>query len=316
MRIFITGGAGFIGSHLAEHHLKKGDEVWILDNLSTGLEANITPFLNIPTFKFSKGCLSTWNKLDEAVAWADRVYHMAAKVGQFVVIQNSLSVLEENIRNCMHLLNTISRVNPACHVLIASSSEVYGSRGETSFTEDSLVSFPSGEFLQTNYSLSKFANEMTVLSYCKEKGLHGIIARLFNTIGSRQRGRYGMVVPRFLQQALKNAPLTVYGSGRQTRSFCNVYDTVQILDTLMKIEQSRGHIFNVGNDEEISIKDLAEKIKKHVGSQSELVFIPYEEAYGIAFKDTLRRRPDLTKLRQWIPQLSFKSLDETLQEML
>jgi len=316
MKILITGGAGFIGSHLASHHLGKKDEVWVVDNLSTGRMGNLASVKDNPLFRFTKADLNMWDELDTAITWAEGVYHLAAIVGQRVVIYHPVSVLTENIRGCEKILKSITEYNKACRLVIASSSEVYGQEGTSSFREDAEIHFPSGKCVQVNYPLSKFVNETTVLSYTSEKGLDCVIARLFNTTGPNQTGRYGMVVPRFIDQALSNQPLTVFGDGNQTRSFCDIRDTIEMLDTLMHHPKAKGEIFNVGNDYEISILELASLVKKHANSTSEIVHISYEEAYGVAFQDTVRRCPDLTKVRKYFSFEPRWALENTIDDML
>lgn len=314
MKILITGGAGFIGSHLAAHHLHKKDKVWVVDNLSTGRIEHLDAVHNHPYLRFSQADLNSWHDLDDAVAWADGIYHMAAIVGQKVVLSRPLAVLTENIKSCERLIKSLIRRNKTCPLLIASSSEVYGTKA-SSFREDADLSFPSGKFNQVNYGLSKYVNETMALSYIHEQGLNCVIARLFNTIGPNQERRYGMVMPRFIEQALMNDPLTVFGEGNQTRSFCDIRDTLSLLDTLMHSPQTKGEIFNVGNDHEISILDLAKLIKKRLNSSSEIVHIPYEKAYGMPYQDTLRRCPDLTKVRKLFSFEPKYSLEDTIDEM-
>lgn len=316
MKVLVTGGAGFIGSHLVKEHLKKGDEIWVVDNLSTGRIENLDEITHHPLFRFSRADLRVWQDLQEAIEWADWVYHMAAIVGQKVVIAHPVSVITENIQGCERVLEAIGEKNGSCKLLIASSSEVYGYEGTSSFREDALIGFPSRECIQVNYPLSKLVNEAMCLSYFSEKGLDVVIARLFNTTGPNQTGRYGMVVPRFVDQALKNQPITVYGDGKQTRSFCDIRDTVCLLQTLMSSPNTRGEIYNVGNDREISILALALLIKKITDSNSKVVHVSYEEAYQIAFRDTQRRCPDLEKVKKEFSFLPKWSLEETIEEIV
>lgn len=316
MKLLITGGAGFIGSHLALHHLEKQDSVWVLDNLSTGRIENLSSVLNHPNFRFSNENLSTWDELQRAVEWADGIYHMAAIVGQEVVINHPVSVITENINGCERLLKTMVSSHASCRLLIASSSEVYGTDGTSSFKEDAPIQFPSGKCVQVNYPLSKYVNETMTLSYVHEKGLNGVIARLFNTTGPNQTGRYGMVVPRFMKQSLENKAITVYGSGKQSRSFCDIRDTCTLLNTLMVNQKAQGEIFNVGNDQEISILELAQLVKKQTHSSSDIVYIPYEEAYGMPFQDTVRRCPDLTKVRNHFDFAPKWNLENTIDHMI
>jgi UDP-glucose 4-epimerase len=316
MRILITGGAGFIGSHLAGYHLEKKDAVWVVDNLSTGRKSNLASFQDHVNFRFTEADLLTWDHLEEAAAWADGVYHLAAIVGQKIVIAHPVSVISDNILGCERLLKALSKIKKKCRLLIASSSEVYGADGKSSFREDSELYFPSGKWIQVNYSLSKYVNESMALSYIQEFKLDCVIARLFNTTGPHQTGRYGMVVPRFVDQALNNESITVFGNGKQTRSFCDIRDTVSLLNSLMTQEHASGQIFNVGNDREITILELAQLVKKRTRSVSEIMFVPYREAYGMEFEDTLRRCPDLTKVRQFFGFEPKWSLESTIDEIV
>jgi UDP-glucose 4-epimerase len=316
MRILVTGGAGFIGSHLVEYHLNKEDEVWAIDNLSTGSKENIHPFTAFSTFRFENADLMRWEKLPEAIKWADSCYHMAAIVGQMKVIEHPVSVISENIKTCERILETAAHHNPSCKILVASSSEVYGKSGKSSFKENAQIDFSSGEYVQGNYPASKFVNELMALSYAKELNLSCVIVRLFNTIGPRQTGRYGMVVPRFVAQAIRQQPITIYGDGTQTRSFCSVHDVVRMLELLLNLPAAKGEIINVGDDKEITITQLAEKVKLVANSTSKLVYIPYLEAYGMDFQETLRRRPDLSKLRSLITYECTWPLEKILKEMI
>jgi UDP-glucose 4-epimerase len=314
MRILITGGAGFIGSHLAKYHIEKNDSVWAIDNLSTGRKENILPLLNHPAFIFSEANLLDWNRLEEAVAWAEGIYHMAAIVGQKIVITKPATVLSENIAGFELLLQMIIFLKKENQrIVLASSSEVYGMEGTSSFREDAQISFPSEECVQISYALSKFVNEVTAISYIQQKNLNCVIARLFNTSGPNQTGRYGMVIPRFIDQALANQPITVYGTGNQSRSFCDVRDTVSLLEQLLKNERAKGEIFNVGNDREISILDLALLIKNLTKSNSKIAHISYSDAYGIDYKDTVRRCPNLEKTRAFFHFNPKWSLETTIQ---
>lgn len=315
MRILITGGAGFIGSHLAAYHLQKGDAVWIVDNLSTGRRENIEPLLSHPDFRFDSQDLFSWPSLSEAALWAEAIYHLAAIVGQEVVIRHPVSVLASNILGCERVLKTVSAHNPSCKVLIASSSEVYGSSGDSTFREDAPLMFPSGGYTHVNYPLSKLVDETLALSYAAEEGLSCVIARLFNTTGPNQTGRYGMVVPRFISQALKGMPIQVFGDGNQTRSFCDIRDMMTQLELLIHDKEATSEIFNVGNDREISINDLAKLVKERCQSQSSIVHVSYEQAYGMPFQDVVRRRPDLTKIRTCYGFKPKWTLEQTIDWM-
>lgn len=313
--ILITGGAGFIGSHIAEHHLNKGDHVWIVDNLSTGRKENVHPNQT----RFSHADIRNWNELDEAVEWAHKIYHMAAIVGQRLVLSHPIDTLNNNNDGCEMLLQAISQFNLNCRIVIASSSSVYYHTNpdkDGSYHEEALLSFASGELLQETYPLSKLMNEMLLLSYVYEKGIHGVVARIFNTIGVNQRALYGMVVPNFVRQALQNQPITVFGSGKQSRSFSNALDTAEALDLLLSTPKSKGAIVNVGNDHEYTILQLAEIVKERTGSSSEIVFIPYEEAYGVEFIDVERRKPHLEKLKELTGFTPKWSLEETIDQII
>lgn len=310
MKLLITGGAGFIGSHLAKYHIAKGDSVWIVDNLSTGSRSNLPP-----QARFDETNLLTFEKLPEAIAWADAIYHMAAIVGQKVVLKTPTKVLFENSEGCRRVLETVSTVNPKARVLIASSSEVYNYTPQATFRETDALIFPSGKCHQVTYPLSKFVDETTALSYFYERNTHAVIARLFNTTGPFQAGRYGMVVPTLIRQAQEGVPLTIYGDGRQTRSFCSIHDMVRFLEALLMHPKSSGEIYNVGNNEEISILSLAEKILTLSHSSSTITFIPYEKAYGMPFTDIPRRCPDLTKFNSLGLKHQY-SLDDVLLEMI
>lgn len=295
-RIFITGGCGFIGSHLAAFHLNKGDEVLILDDLSSGSLDNLKEYNNNSLLRIEKNNILHWSEIKNAVKWADCIYHLAAIVGVFKVLAEPVNVIQTNIGGCERLLHAMAETRSKARVLLASSSSVYGSNKVLGLSEtDNLIVTMQGYSLST-YTISKISQEAISLAYYRAHGLAITLLRLFNVIGPRQVGRYGMVVPRFVEQACNHEPLTVFGDGSQTRSFCDVRDAVRAMDLLVQTEDAIGEIFNVGNNHEISIKDLAQLIKERTGSKSRLQFIPYEDVYGSDFKDITQRRPDLRKL--------------------
>ena len=321
MHVLVTGGAGFIGSHLVEYHLGRGDKVQVVDDLSTGVLGNVKPFLDNPGFRFEEADMLVWPGLEKAVAWADRVYHMAAVVGMKRVLAEPTKVLAINIAGCERLLRAVRSGGWNPVVVLASTSEVYGAgdhqvNRHDHFEEEADLIFHSGVLSRQNYALSKLADEALGLSYAKKFGLRVVIARLFNTIGPRQTGRYGMVVPRFVEQAVSGAPLTVFGDGLQTRSFCDVRDTVRALDLLADSSAGHNEIVNVGHDREISILHLAELVRESAKSQSPVQMIPYDEAYGEPFEDCRQRRAELKKLRRLTGFEHKWCLEDTLGELV
>jgi UDP-glucose 4-epimerase len=295
MHVLVTGGAGFIGSHIVEHHLAKGDNVYVVDDLSTGSQQNVDDFIKHPNFRFVNADILTWSELEKTVAWADRIYHMAALVGVYRVLAEPVRVLAINIAGCERLLRCAAASSWRPHIIIASTSEVYGPGNHPELNEELPLIVHSGAKNRWNYAISKIADESFGLAYARKEGLKVTLARFFNTIGPRQTGRYGMVVPRFINQALTQEPITVYGSGEQTRSFCDVRDTIVALDLLASNPVSVGEIVNVGNNYEISIKNLAELVCKLACSSSKIQLIPYKQAYGEEYDDIMHRKPDLTK---------------------
>ncbi|MDI9819354.1 MULTISPECIES: NAD(P)-dependent oxidoreductase [unclassified Legionella] len=315
MRILVTGAAGFIGSHLVQYHLKKGDTVCGIDDMSSGVESNIQPFLPDPEFHFIQDDIITWPEIEKFAAWADRIYHMAAIVGVYKVIDEPERVLAVNIAGCERLLRAVRKANWKAQLLLASSAEVYGPSNKLPLAEDDNIILETAAKNRWNYAISKLANEAMGLSYHQKFNIPIVMARLFNTIGPRQTGRYGMVVPNFVKQAMSNLPITVFGTGNQTRSFCDVRDTVVMLDLLMNTNSSFGEIINVGNDREITINQLANVVKQTVNPDAVIDHIPYLEAYGENYVDIQRRRPQLKKLfsliefqHQWSLEATIKSL--------
>ena len=312
--ILVTGGAGFIGSHLAEKLLNQGEEVFVVDDLSTGSLDNIKHLKDNKSFHFTEGSVLDESLMAELISQADEIYHLAAAVGVKTVIEKPLDSLLNNLRGAEIVFEAAtSKLIP---VLFASTSEVYGKNENIPFQEDSDRVYGSAYNTRWGYGMSKGVDEFLALAYFREKKLPVTIVRLFNVIGPRQSEAYGMVVPRFIKQALTGEPLTVYGDGHQTRCFANVKDVVQGLVDLTKNKEAFGQIFNLGSDEEIAIKELAQKVKALTGSKSEIVFVPYSEVYGPGFEDMLYRKPDLSKIKQAIDYQPKLSLEETLKQII
>jgi UDP-glucose 4-epimerase len=329
LHVLVTGGAGFIGSNLVEFHLGKGDKVHVVDDLSTGSLGNIEAFQSHPRFRFTQADILVWDDLYKSVAWADRIYHMAAVVGVHKVLAEPIHCLATNIAGCERVLRAASANGWKPQIVLPSTAEVYGEATAgggaqlslaadfSGYREDAELVVGSTAIKRWNYPISKITNEALGLSYGQAFGMEVLIARLFNSIGPRQTGRYGMVLPRFVKQAVAGEPITVYGDGLQTRSFCDVRDTVALLDALASHPGSAGEIINVGNNREISIRALAELVKGLAHSASPIVFVPYNVAYGEGNVETYRRKPDLTKLfahttyrHQWTLEASVRDLIE------
>ena len=317
MRVLITGGAGFIGSHLAEFHLERGDEVHCVDDLSTGTLENIAPFRDRQEFRFDRADILTWDGLTEALVRADRVYHMAAVVGMFRVLTEPESVLSTNVAGTERVLRCAAEAGSRPRVLVASSSEVYGPVGTHRLDEtDALLVHCDTAKTQWNYALSKLAGEALGITYSGSFDLPVTIVRLFNTTGPRQSGRYGMVVPRFVHQAALGEPLTVFGDGLQTRSFCHVGDTVRALHLLCESDAAEGEIVNVGNDRAITVLDLANLVRSMAGSSSPVVFVPDSEAYYHGFVGIRHRKPALDKLKRLVGFEPEHTLEDTITDLL
>ncbi len=296
MRVLITGGAGFIGSHLTNHHLRLGHSVHVVDDLSTGRTENLDAFVNNPQFQFTKADILTWEDINPAVANSDRIYHMAAVVGVRRTLEDPVQVVKINISGTERVLRAVNKADNNPEIIIASSSESYGFNANERFKETDNINLPGTDRLRWCYAITKLTDEFLAFAYFKKYDMRVVVVRLFNTIGPRQIGNYGMVVPNFIKQAVTNEPITVFSDGTQTRSFCDVRDTIVALDLLAGNSAAWGEVVNVGDDQEISVKDLAEMIRERAGSKSHLVFIPYKEAYGEDFTDIRRRRPCLEKL--------------------
>ncbi|OGZ24194.1 MAG: nucleoside-diphosphate sugar epimerase [Candidatus Nealsonbacteria bacterium RIFCSPLOWO2_01_FULL_43_32] len=313
--VLVTGGAGFIGSHLAEKLLEKGEEVFVIDDLSTGSLENIKHLQDNQNFHFTKGSVLDEKLVSETISKIDEIYHLAAAVGVKTVMEKPLDSLLNNLLGAEIIFKIAVRQRTP--VLLASTSEVYGKNGNIPFQEDSDRIYGSAYHARWGYGMSKGVDEFLALAYFKEKNLPVIIARLFNVVGPRQSGSYGMVVPRFIKQALNNEPVEVYGDGEQTRAFGYVGSVVNALIELVgNQEKSYGQIFNVGSDEKISIKDLAQKIIDLTKSRSKIKFIPYTQVYGENFEDMRDRQPDLSKIKKAInyqPIPLIESLQKTIE---
>jgi UDP-glucose 4-epimerase len=296
LRHLITGGAGFIGSHLAEALLSRGDEVFVLDDLSTGSVENIRHLKTQACFHYFFDSITNKHLLAELVDEADVVFHLAAAVGVRLIVESPVRTLETNVYGTQLVLNAASKKKKL--VFTASTSEVYGKSERVPFREDAdLVLGPTTKG-RWSYAASKAVDEFLALSYWREKKQPVIVARFFNTVGPRQTGRYGMVLPNFVRQALEGAPIAVFGSGEQSRCFCDVRDTVNAILRLMDNDRAVGEVVNIGTDEEITINGLAERVKRRTRSQSPVVHIPYDQAYEPGFEDMARRVPSLEKLER------------------
>ena len=316
MNILITGGAGFIGSHLVEFHLQQGDDVCVVGNLSTGSEANIAPFRGNPHFTFEKDNLLTWSHLGERTVWAHRIYHLAAMVGMYHLLANPVQTLTTNILDCERLLRVMDERGSKARLLQASSSEIYGPSDKTSLSEGDLLLFKASTRGKWGYAASKYIDELFALTYAREKGIKATAIRLFNTIGPRQNAHYGMVVPRFVGQAVRNEPITVYGDGEQTRSFCDVRDVVVCFNAIANQPDLIGDVVNLGQDQPISMNQLAVMVKRLAHSDSVIQHVTYEEAYGPEYEDIMQRRPDLTKLHKMVSCSYQWDLERTLRDLI
>lgn len=314
MKIVITGGAGFIGSHLAEVLLRRGHEIRVLDDLSTGQRSNIAHLESNARFHLTVGTVLDEAALTTLVRGCDLVYHLAAAVGVKYVIDNPLLALQTNIRGTENVLVAANREK--CKVFVASTSEIYGKHDTGLLKEDDDRILGPTTIARWGYSDSKAVDEFLALAYFREKKLPVVIARLFNTVGPRQTGRYGMVIPRFIKQALLDHDLTVFGTGKQRRSFTWVGDVVKAMIGLMEHPKAVGEIVNIGNGHETTIEGLARRVKRMTGSHSRIVYIPYERAYEQGFEDMKRRQPDTTKLRKLLGFRPTVGLEEILERTI
>jgi len=314
LRILITGGAGFIGCHLAEHLLSLGDEVWAVDDLSTGAIENIEHLRANPKYHYQTGSIMDAAALAELVDRCDVVFHLAAAVGVRLIVESPVRTIETNIRGTEIVLDLANKKKKL--VVIFSTSEVYGKSAKVPFCEDDDLVMGATVKGRWSYACSKAIDEFLALAYWKEKKLPVIVVRLFNTVGPRQTGRYGMVLPNFVRQALAGEPITVYGTGQQSRCFGYVGDVVEALGKLIRTPQAVGEVFNLGSNQEVSIEALARRVKELTGSASEIRYIPYEQAYEEGFEDMLRRVPSLEKIARFIGYRPKTTLDQIIEKVV
>jgi len=314
VRYLITGGAGFMGSHLADALLRRGDSVTVIDDLSTGSIANIAHLKKNPRFSYVIDTIMNVPLLAELVDGADQVFHLAAAVGVRLIVESPVRTIETNVKTTELVLAAACKKRKK--VFVASTSEVYGKSVDVPFREDGDLVLGATTRGRWSYACSKAIDEFLAIAYWRERRCPTLVARFFNTVGPRQTGRYGMVVPRFVKQALANEPLTVHGDGQQTRCFTHVSDAVRAAIGLMDSDKTVGEVFNVGNEEEITILELATRIRQLAESDSEIVLVPYEEAYGENFEDMPRRVPSLVKIRKVIGYEPRMGLEETLQSVI
>lgn len=298
LRVLITGGAGFIGSHLSDACLQRGDEVFVIDDLSTGSIDNIRHLKDHPRFHYTIDNVQNLQATAELVDQCDVIFHLAAAVGVKLIVESPVRTIETNV-HCTEVILSLANKKKK-KVLIASTSEVYGLSAEVPFREDGNLVMGATTKGRWSYACSKAIDEFLALAYWREKKLPTVVVRLFNTVGPRQTGQYGMVIPTFVKQALAGRPITVYGNGKQSRCFCYVGDVVGALMKLMDDPKAVGEVFNVGSNVEMSITGLAEKVKELANSDSEIVLVPYDEAYEEGFEDMPRRVPDISKVSKQI----------------
>lgn len=309
MKALITGGCGFIGSHLAEALLARGDAVTVVDDLSTGRFENIAHLVGRPGFQFAIETILNETVMDRLVSECDIIYHLAAAVGVELIVKDLVRVIETNIKGCEVVLRIGARYRKK--VMLASSSEVYGKSEAVPFSEDGDGVLGPTTRSRWSYACSKMMDEFLALAYAKHYALPVVIMRFFNTVGPRQTGRYGMVVPRFVQQALRQEPITVYGDGKQSRCFTHVSDVIRAIIGLAEEPAAVGEVFNIGSTQEVTIEALARRTVELTGSSSPIVYIPYDQAYEAGFEDMRRRVPNITKINRligWTPQVDLDGI--------
>jgi UDP-glucose 4-epimerase len=314
MKVLITGGAGFIGSHLAQTFLSLGHQVIALDNLSTGHHNNLKHLLPDPHFRFVEGNVLDEGALKPLIEEADLIYHLAAAVGVKFVVNHLIGTLETNVQGTESVLRLAHHYSGK-KVILASTSEVYGKSLQIPYKEDADSVLGPTSIGRWGYACSKAMDEFLALAYHKEKGLPVVVLRLFNTVGPRQTGHYGMVLPRFVSQGLSGKPITVYGDGTQTRCFTYVGDTMKAMVDIAQVREAEGQVFNVGTDRESSINGLAALVKETLKSESHIMHIPYGEVYGPDFEDMHRRVPDISKLQRFIDYHPNTDLTQVIREV-
>ncbi len=312
--ILVTGGAGFIGSHLVEALLARGKTVYVLDNLSTGRLENLEAVKDHPCLHVTVDSILSWPVMNELVGKADQVIHLAAAVGVRKILEEPVETITTNVRGTEIVLDCCNRHRTK--LFVASTSEIYGKAGERLHEEHDRV-LGSTTHRRWSYACTKTLDEFLALAYHHSKGLPVIVGRFFNTVGPRQTGQWGMVVPSFVGQAIQGDPITVYGTGDQSRCFCHVADSIRAVQGLMDDERAVGEVFNIGSEQEITIRALAERVKERTGSDSPIHLIPYDEAYESGFEDMLRRQPDTTKVRTllgWSPTFDIDGIIDSVVE--
>jgi UDP-glucose 4-epimerase len=314
VNVCITGGCGFIGSHLAERLVGRGDRVLVLDDLSTGAMANIAHLIGQPGFDYRIGSALDVPLVSELVDRADVVVHLAAAVGVRLIVERPVHTIETNVRATEVVLAAAAKKQKM--VVVASTSEVYGKSALVPFREDQDLQLGPTSHSRWAYACSKALDEWLALAYSREKGVPVVITRFFNTVGPRQTGRYGMVLPNFAQQALRGDPITVYGTGEQSRCFGHVRDAVEAVIRLMENPEALGEVFNVGTTTEVSMVELATRVRDAAGSKSEIRLIPYSEAYAAGFEDMMRRVPDVSKLFRVTGFKPMTTLDEIIRDVV
>jgi UDP-glucose 4-epimerase len=314
LRVLITGGAGFIGSHLAEALIDRGDEVFVLDDLSTGSLDNLRALRHHARFHLTVASVRQAEVVAELVDQVDVVYHLAAAVGVKLIVESPVRTIETNVHGTEVVLSQAARTKRT--VVLTSTSEVYGLSTDVPFREDGSLMLGATTKGRWSYACSKALDEFLALAYWREKRLPTIVVRLFNTVGPRQTGRYGMVIPTFVRQALAGRPITVYGDGAQTRCFTHVADVVAALIALRDHPAAVGEVYNIGSSEEVTIAALAEQVRRLTASRSEIVMVPYEQAYEAGFEDMPRRVPDISKIAAAIGYRPTRSLTEILESVI